>query len=375
MLHIAPALLEDWLREYYFTTSVDIGSSGVENISLGDLRAITGLDQETLDLVTFNDSPSCGADGLRKAIAERWGDGNPERVMATHGSSEAIFLIMNALLQEGDEVIILDPCYHSLSRLAESTGCRIRSWKLSFEQGYKADFDELRELVNPRTRMIVVNFPHNPTGTSITAEEQAELIRLAGSVGAYLVWDAAFADLTHGTAPLPDATLLYERAISLGTLSKAYGLAGLRVGWCFASPDLLARFYHLRDYTTLYLSPLVELLAQRAIENGDSILNMRLPQVRANLRILGEWMAQHENIAEWVPPRGGVTAFIRLPHIADTDELCHSLAKDFGVLLVPGSCFYQPQHVRLGFGGPTSEFKEGLSRLSEALCRTHAACV
>lgn len=366
-MEIAPALLEDWLRDYYFNCEIDISCSGVENLTFEQLRKLIGLSQQELDAVVFNDSPSCGSPRLRRAIAERWGDGDPARVMATHGSSEALFLIMNTLLRPGDEVVVLDPCYHSLNNLAESTGCRLKTWRLDFGRKFVPDVDEVKRLISPQTRMVVVNFPHNPTGATLTAEQQAELVEAVASVGAYLVWDAAFGELTYDAPPLADPGTMYERTITIGTLSKAYGLPGLRVGWCLSSPELLARFVNLRDYTTLYLSPLVETIAERAVENGDLILQPRLEQARRNLALLERWVEEHEGLVEWARPRGGVTTFLRFPLIDDVEAFCHRLMQSHRVLVVPGSCFKSPDYVRLGFGGPTSELVEGLSRLSKLL--------
>lgn len=364
---IAPALLEDWLRDYYFTTEIDISSSGVENFSMAELRELLSLGEGELDSVVFDDSPSCGSEGLRRAIADRWAGGDPSRVMATHGSSEVIFLIMSALLGEGDEVVILDPCYHALRNLAEAAGCVLKPWRLDFERGFAADVEELKRLLTPRTKMVVVNFPHNPTGTTVTADEQRQIIEAAAGVNAYLVWDAAFAELTHDAEPLPNPSLLYDRAITLGTLSKGYGLAGLRVGWCVAPPELMAGFVHWRDYTTLYLSPLVEAVAQRAVERADALLAPRLGRARKNLDVVAAWVAENSEHVEWVRPRGGVTAFLRLRRVGDVETFCHRLARERGTLLVPGVCFDRPEHVRLGFGGPTAALSEGLARLSSLL--------
>src|SRR5205823_3902939 len=144
-------------------------------------------------------------------------------------------------------------------------------------------------LLGPRTRMVVVNFPHNPTGASLTPEEQRELLAATERAGAYLVWDGAFSELTYGRPPLPEP-VDFPHAISMGTMSKAYGLPGLRVGWCIAAPAILDRFVRLRDYTTLHLSPLVEFVAQKAMENAELLVGLRLEQARGSLEILARWM-------------------------------------------------------------------------------------
>jgi capreomycidine synthase len=364
-MKIAPALLEDWLRDYYFDMSIDLGCSGVATYSFGELRRLLDFTEADIDQIVFRDSRSLGELELRAMIAQRWGDGDNNRVMVTNGSSEAMYLVMHALLQAGDEVIVLDPAYQSLFSIAESIGCRLKRWRLCFDRQFIPDMGEFKSLISHRTRMVIVNFPHNPTGASLNAEQQEELISVIEEAGAYLFWDEAFAELVYDGLPLPNPALRYERAISIGTLSKAYGLPGLRVGWCFAPPEILDRCVHLRDYITLSMSPLVELIARLAIEKADDLLSSRLLQAHINLELLAAWVEQHRDDVEWVRPKGGVCAFLHLGKIKDIEAFCHQLAQKHSVLLVPGTCFNHESFVRLGFGGPTSQFKQGLSRLSE----------
>ncbi len=361
------ALLEEWMRKYYFEVDYDIGSSGVEDYSMAEVRAMLGIRHEDVDAVVFHDSQTLGGATARQALANRSAGGDAERVMITHGSTEANFLVMTALLSAGDEVIVLDPFYQQLYAIALGVGCELRRWQLRFEQGFRPDFDELRALLTPRTKMIVVNFPHNPTGVTLSRGEQQELIAAAAGVGAYLVWDGAFADLTYETPPLPDPTAEYERAISMGTMSKAFGLPGLRVGWCVAAPEVLAIFAHLRDYTLLHLSPLVELIAGRVFENAELLVGRRREQARGSRQIVATWVEANADLVEWVPPMGGVCCFPRLRPEIDVEEFCRRLAEEHRVLLVPGICFKAPRHVRLGFGGSRSGLEQGLERFAKVL--------
>src|SRR5216684_2584243 len=303
------AALEDWLRERYFDAEIDISSSGVAPYSVPEFREILGMTLEAFDQVTFTDSRSLGS--------------------------------------------------------------RIVRWALRPEDSFRPDLDQLRALVTAGTRMVVVNFPHNPTGVSVSPAEQKALASVAASAGAYLVWDAAFADLTYDAPPLPDATLLYDRAITFGTLSKGYGLPGLRAGWCTGPPEIVSACAAIRDYTSLALSPLVELVAVRAVRGAGQLLAPRLAQARRNLAVTAEWAAGNARHVAWARPAGGVTAFPRLRRLAGTDAFCDRLLREHGVLLVPGSCFGYPQHVRLGFGGPAGDLKEGLDRVSSVLDTIH----
>jgi capreomycidine synthase len=364
---LPPAPLEDWLRDTYFTAEVDISSSGVHPYTMREVRGLLDLRLDELDALTFRDSRSTGDPDLRAAIASRWGKGDPRGVMATNGSSEALFLLMHALLRPGDEVVVLEPAYHSPHAIARAIGCRVIGWPLRFEAGFRPDLDLLTDLLSPRTRMLVVNFPHNPTGTSVDADAQSAIVAAAASVGAYLVWDAVFADLSLAGDPLPDASLLYERAVTVNTLSKSYGLPGLRVGWLLAPEPVIQSCVTIRDYTTLALSPLVEFVAQRAVERADRLLAPRLAEARANLEVVRRWVGHLGGRVEWVPPDAGVVAFPRLVGLADDRALCQRLMDRYGVLLVPGACFSSAGHVRLGFGVPVEQLRRGLDAVSDVL--------
>jgi capreomycidine synthase len=366
-MHLPRAALEDWMRDFYFDTSIDLGSSGVQCWTLGELRRLLGITLEELDEIGLDDSPSYGGPALRRAVADRFAAGDTDRVMATHGSTEAIFAVMNALLSAGDEVVVVDPAYHSLTSVAMAIGCRLVRWRLRPDSGFTPDLDDLRALVTPHTRMIVVNFPHNPTGAHLTREQFDDLLALVDGHDLYLVWDAAFAELVHVGEQLPDPSTLHERCIGLGTMSKAYGLPGTRIGWCLAAPQTLARLVPLRDALTICLSPLTEHLAARALDGADRILAERRAQAARNLGRLSAWIEDNANLVSWAPPSGGVTAFPAFTGVSDTEGLCRDLGRRYDVLLVPGSGFGHPDRVRLGFGGAEDAFGEGLARLHKAL--------
>ncbi len=361
------AALESWMRRYYFAADYDIGSSGVANYSLAEVRRILGISVEELDRLVFHDSQTLGGDGVRKALADQYLDGDQEKVMVTHGSTEANFLIMSTLVEPGHEVVVLDPCYQQLYAVAAARGATLRRWHLRYENDFRPDFSELRSLLSSKTRMIVVNFPHNPTGATLTRKEQEDLLALAAEFDAYLVWDGAFSLLTYGNEPLPEPVLSYEKALSMGTLSKAYGLPGMRIGWCFAHPDLLNPFIRWRDYTLLHTSPLIEFFAERAIRHDQALITPRLNAAHANRMKLAAWIARYSSQVEWVEPGGGVCAFVRFSKIHDTEPLCHRLAQEHRVLLVPGSTFGMPQYARLGFGGTAAELAHGLEVLGMML--------
>jgi capreomycidine synthase len=366
------AKLEDWYRDNYFTTEIDISGSGVRDYSLGEARRMAGISYDDLDALVLQDSRTLGAPGLRAAIAARYPGASADQVIVTNGSSEAVFNIMKALLAPGDEVVLMDPHYHSYVSIARVIGCEIKVWQLRFEDGFVPSLDELNGLLGERTRMVIVNFPHNPTGASLSCDDQRRLVDMVAARGAYLMWDAAFADLIYGDDKLLGFHSLYDRSITVNTLSKAYGLPGLRVGWAVASPAVIEQCIRIRDFTVLFTSPLVELIAEKVLASADSFIAPRFEQARRNLTTLTAWLDAHRDSVEYVAPRGGVTVFARFKGIADIDAFCSGLIASRNVLLCPGSCFGRPELVRIGFGGAPQDLQLGLERLSSYIAQTRS---
>jgi capreomycidine synthase len=367
-MDITTAGLEAWMRDYYHKVDHDIGSSGVRDLSMAEFRELCGFRLDELDSMVFHDSESFGGPGLRSALADRWTGGDVERIMVTHGSSEAIYLVMHLAVEPGDEIVVVDPAYQQLHDVAAWRGCRITRWPLDAANGFAADLDRLRELARSRPRMIVVNFPHNPTGVTITPEQQRELVAIAEEAGSWLVWDHAFGELTHGGEPLP-LPIWYDRCIAWGTFSKSYGLAGLRVGWCVAPPELQERMALLRDYIALYVSPVLEFFAEQAVRNADRIVALQREHAAGNLKLLSEWAGSVPELVRFAPPGGGVTTFVEFPGQPDVERSCRRLAEQHRVLLVPGVCFGADyaSFARLGYGGTAAELTAGLSRLEQVL--------
>lgn len=351
-----PPFLEAWYREELPRAELDISSSGVYAYSFAEVRRRVGLAAEELDEVVLEDSVSFGAPELREAVAERYAPGRADHVMATHGSSEAIALALAALLEPGDRVVVADPLYHALRSHAELRGCRVVR--------VAAAGEALEAAIVPGTRAVVVNFPHNPTGAVLTAEGACRLAERCRSAGAVLVWDGAMEELPMSGEARPLEPPAGEGVVRFGTLSKAFGLPGLRVGWCIAPPALLERTLAVRDRTTLFLSPLVERIAARAVRHAGSLIAPRLAEARGNLEYLDGWVREHAGRVAWQRPEGGVCGLLAIHGVADTEPLCRALLRDTGVLLVPGRAFEYPGHVRIGYGGPAGELREGLRRLS-----------
>lgn len=360
-----PAPLENWYRENYFTNDIDISGSGVEEYSYEEIKNIADFDFHELDNLKIKDGATVGSIEIRQLIAERFGYGHPEKVMITNGSNEALQLAVRSILLPGDELVTHSPCYHCHDKIAESMGCTVKKWKLNLDHGATQDVDNLRELITEKTKALILNFPNNPTGISISQSMLNEIVEIARENGVFLIWDAAFQELTYESAPLVDPIQYYENAISVGTFSKAYGAPGLRFGWLAAPSSIINACVRQKDYGNLFVAPLVEFIATKMFKRIDEFSTPRLKQATNNLTIVNDWSYQHGMSALWRQPDGGVCGLLKLPGLLDDASFCDELLESHGVLLVPGGCFDVSGNVRLGFGGDTRELTEGLTRLGD----------
>lgn len=361
------SLLEEWMRKFYFTTLYDLGSSGVRNFSIKELLQILDIQITDLNDIKFDDSKTFGNCVLRQGIANRWGNGDMSTVLVGNGSNEVIFFLLYSLLLSGDEVIVLSPIYHTLGKLCEGIGCNVKKWQLDSYQNFYPNLEDLEKLISKKTKMVVVNFPHNPTGVSISKNELIKLINIVSDVNAYLLWDAAFEDIVFFDNKLPNPYLFYNKSIYIGTLSKSYGLAGLRVGWCITDPGIIGRCYNIKDYTSLYVSPINEYIALQVINNTGKVLDYVMPSIKGNYLAIKSWLKAKSNILKGKLPDGGVSAFLKIQNCRDTQNICKKLAIEHKVLTVPGICFDNPEYIRIGFGCSQLEFDSGLEILSRVL--------
>jgi aspartate/methionine/tyrosine aminotransferase len=344
--------LERYLDRYEFKAPYLLCCSDCESLSVGNLLAREpGSEKRFLDLgLGYTESP--GDPELRALAADLHGERDADRALLFAGAEEGIYSFMHVLLEPGDEVVVQWPCYQSLFQIAENIGCRVRKWPVSFAGEWRADIDQLRELTNSKTRLVVINNPHNPTGALMDSSQMREVVFICEKHGAYLFSDEVYRGLEHEVAPLPAAAAVYDRGVSLGVMSKTYGLAGLRIGWAVSrDKHLLGRMQAFKDYTSICNSAPSEFLAKVALKNAGAIAERNLEIIRSNLALLKDFFARHEDLFEWLPPSAGPIAFPRLVS-GDSDSFCRDLVQETGVLLLPGSVYGREYaaHFRIGFG-------------------------
>jgi aspartate/methionine/tyrosine aminotransferase len=352
-MHIAPFATEQYFALYEFSTPHMLSSSDCETMPVRELLDLAGLTLDGLGELRLGYTESQGQPELRAAVAAGYDQVSAEQVVVLTSPVEGIYLVMRTLLEPGNEVIVLTPAYDALKNMAEHVTGRVRTWELTpVEGGWQLDFTALEEVVSDETRLIVVNFPHNPTGYLPTLAEFQALVDLCARHGVWLFCDEMYRGLEFGpVAALPSAADLYERAIVLSGLSKTHGLPGLRAGWLLIRDKPLRQaLLNWKFYTTICPAGPTEYLALAALVASKPIVARNKALVRENVALADPFFARWPDLFTWRRPLAGSIAFVGLDVPSATDY-CHDLAQTAGVLLLPGACLgYEDRYVRFGFG-------------------------
>ena len=366
-MEIRPFAIERFYERWEFRTELMLSSSDCESLSVEDLLALEPDAGERLRDLALGYTEVAGSPELRAAVAARYDRTGPEDVLTLAAAEEGIFTSYHALLAPGDHVVVEAPCYGSAIEVARSTGAEVSLWRRRHEEGWAYDLAALEGLLRANTKLIYVNSPHNPTGSQMSKAAFSRLVEIASERSIVLFSDEVYRGLEHDPdARLPAACDLYEHAISLNTVSKAYGLPGLRIGW-LASHDavLLDRIRELKLYTTICSSAPSELLVALALRHGDFLVERSRQLVVSNLTLLEAFLDRRRDLLEWVRPSAGPIGFPRVAGSFDVQAWCEETATRAGVLLLPGAVYEQPRHVRLGFG--RANLRQALERLDEHL--------
>ncbi len=348
----------------YSSITTNLSESSVSDRRLRDL----GLELDLDDLLLcYGDH--LGDPFLREQLSTMTGVG-PDDVLVTPGAATALFCAVTALLEPGDHAVVMRTNYATNLETPRAIGADLDVVDLRFEDGWVLDLEEVRRRVRPgRTKLISVTVPHNPTGTMMTEADLRDLVSLAETSGAVLLVDETYADLTHGDR-LPVAATLSPRAISVASMSKAYGLPGLRIGWALnTDPELSERLLAAKEQVVICGPTIEEHVAGQVLAARDRLLPPILDSVRARARTVARWMAE-QDLFEWVPPTGGVVGLVRFKDSVTVEaaEFHRVLLAEHGTYVGPGHWFeLSDRYFRLGFGWPsTDELEVGLVALTAA---------
>jgi aspartate/methionine/tyrosine aminotransferase len=366
-MQITPFKLERYFAQYEFKVKYLLSPSDCESLSMSELLQLADPDS----LVLWNElrlgyTESSGHPILRTEVSRLYQTIAPDDVMIA-APEEAIFVAMHTLLRPGDQVVSMFPAYQSLYELARAIGCDVTPWTLRLSaKGWRLDLDQLERALTERTRLIVLNFPHNPTGYLPPRDELDAIVDLARKRGLYVFCDEMYRLLVYDpTHRLPAMCDLYEKGISLSGMSKTFGLPGLRIGWLGTRDRaLVERFLAFKDYTTICSSAPSEVLSLMALRAKDAIVARNLAIVQDNLQAAQRFFAEHGNRFVWVGPQAGSVAFPQWVGGTPVEQFCQGALDQQGVMIVPGSLFDFPgNHFRVGLG--RKNFAEALGRVHD----------
>ncbi|MCL4560690.1 MAG: aminotransferase class I/II-fold pyridoxal phosphate-dependent enzyme [Chloroflexi bacterium] len=350
--------IEDWFDEYQYKVDCNIGESGMKAHSLDEL----GID---LGGIPLRYGHHRGLPELREQIASGYPGLSVANIGVTIGAAEAIFAIAAALVGPGDNVVVEHPNFPSLYMAPASLERDVRLLRTTFDDQFRLDLDELQGQITPRTRLVMLCRPNNPTGAVITTAELEKVAEIIEASQAYLLMDETYYELSFDEPPVP-AACLSKRFISVTTMSKAYGVPGIRIGWLAGDPAIVDMVRLVREQITICNPILSEMVALEVLKKKDAILPEARHLLTQNLARVNLWFQGRTDLS-WVPPRAGVVGFPRLNGAASSEKLCRLLVDKYHTFTVPGYVFQMPEYFRIGFGVPLQELEEGLRRLDKAL--------
>ncbi len=311
-LSLSPFKLERYFAKYEFNARILLSSSDCDGLPMTELLQMAASESLALwQELRLGYTESQGHPLLRSEVARLYDQIPPENVLIA-APEEAIFIAMHALLRPEDHVVAITPSYQSLVEIARSIGCRVTLWPVTLgPAGWQVDLDQLERSITPQTRLIVINFPHNPTGHQITHDELNAIIRMARVHGCTIFSDEMYRYLENDPAlRLPAVCDVYEKGISLSGLSKSFALAGLRIGWLATQESaLIGRWLAIKDYTTICNSAPSEILGLIALQNTERIVQRNLAIIRDNLVLAGQFFANHQEQLSWAPASGRLCRF------------------------------------------------------------------
>lgn len=367
-MKIKPFKVELWMNEFEDDAIYNIGETCVHSITLKELLKLSGENTEKYMAEVLDKRLTyghiAGAPEFKEGICKLYENMHPGNILTTHGAIGANHLALYTIVEPGDRVVSVLPTYQQLYSIPESFGADVQILKLRPENDFLPDLEELKNLVNNNTKVICINNPNNPSGALMPEEMLMKIVEVAKSVGAYVLSDEVYRGLTQKEGYSKSIVDIYDKGISVSSMSKVFSLAGLRLGWIAASEEIIAKCFGHRDYNMISCGMLDEIFAGLALKNADTLLERNKGMVRRNLVILDEWVNKESHIS-YVKPKAGTTALLYYDFEIPSRDFCVNLMKMHGVLLTPGSCFELEKCARIGYACSTEILEQGLEKLSE----------
>ena len=366
--------VEMWMNEYENDCTYNLAETCVKSLTVDELVALAGRGDDVwsdIRAMQLTYGAIEGSERLRTGICGLYETMALPNITITHGAIGANDLAINAIVDPGDHVISVLPTYQQLYSIPESLGAEVSICRLLPENGFLPNLDEMRAFAERDVKLICVNNPNNPSGAVMDRAFMEQIVEIARKHDAWLLCDEAYRGLNHapyGQNFAPAMADLYEKGVSVGSFSKTFSLAGLRLGWVAANEELIERISHRRDYNTISCGMIDDYLATMAIENREALLRRNLKIVEDNAAVLDAWVQSEPRIS-YVAPKGGTTAFLHYDADIDSATFCKRLLAEKGVLLLPGAVMDMEGWLRIGYcyAEDTSQLKQGLDLVSEFL--------
>ena len=368
-MKIKPFAVEEWMNAWEVGAKYNIAETCVDSISMNELFELTGEDKtEFLNRLCARRLSYGDIEGLpefRKGVCGLYKTLNIENIVPTHGASGANHHVFYSLISPGDRVVSIMPTYQQLYSIPESYGADVQILHLSKENNYLPDLEKLRRLVTPKTKMICINNPNNPTGALMSEQILREIVEIARSADAWILCDEVYRHLSQEDGWCPSIVDLYEKGISVSSMSKVFSLAGLRLGW-IATHDMsvVKSCLSHRDYNLVSCGVFDEMLAAAALKHSDKLLERSRKIVRENLQILDDWVSSEPHVS-YVKPKAGTTALVYYDLDIPSYEFCEEMYKNTGAYVTPGDCFEVPHSMRIGYAYGKQDLIDGLKAISE----------
>ncbi|HSK08936.1 MAG TPA: aminotransferase class I/II-fold pyridoxal phosphate-dependent enzyme [Vicinamibacterales bacterium] len=368
-MRIEPFVMERMQSIWENQVEINLSESGVHPLTLDELLE-DGDERESLLRLSLGYPQTNGTPALREAIAALYPGAAPANIEVTNGGSEANFVTLVTLLDQGDEMVMLTPNYMQVWGIARTLGRPVQRWWLREDGGrWRADIDDLRRLITPHTKLVAICNPDNPTGARLDAADLDAVCQAAARYGAWVLSDEIYRGAELDGSETPTLWGRYERVLVTSGLSKAYSLPGLRIGWVAGPPQFVQATWACHDYTSIAPGALNDRLATLALQprRRAAILARTRRLLRENWSALEAWFLSQGDLFSWVPPEAGAIVMAKYNRPVGSTELTTRLREEKGVLIVPGDQFGMDGYLRIGFGGDPKALVEGLDRLREVL--------
>lgn len=349
------------------TVDYNLTESGFHPYTLNELLTKDELDGLTNMVLGYGQTN--GSIPLRQRISALYNDVDEDNVLVTNGSSEANFIACHTLLEKGDEVVMMVPNYMQIWGIAEEMGCTLKAFHLQSKNDWKPNLEELKALVTPKTKMIALCNPNNPTGYTLTKEEMQVIVDIAKSVDAWVYCDEVYRGAELNGKTIESFIGMYDKVMVNGGLSKAYALPGLRLGWLIGPKDLIAETWAYHDYTSITAGVMSHFIGEIALqpERRAQILNRNRTMLNENLKVVKAWLDQFDAMFEYVEPKGGGMLFIKYNFDINSTELAEWLRTEKSVFILAGDVYGMDYHFRIGIGERKEYILQGLERIKLAL--------